>query len=166
VSGDGYAEYTVTTPGADIVFGLGGNNTESSLTDVEWGLLANSATGELEVYESGVSRGGVGGYAAGDRLRVGVEAGEVKYYRNGVLLYTSTVPPTYPLLVDASLYSTGATIVDAVFRGNLADNVRWAATVNVTATGNTLTRPSGTAGTPERSRRRRSCPGTDTRSRR
>jgi hypothetical protein len=37
----------------------------------------------------------------------------VKYRKNGVLVYSSIVPPTYPLNVDTSLYSPGATVAGA-----------------------------------------------------
>ena len=48
-----------------------------------------------------------GTYQAGDRFRVAVEGGVVKYRRNGVLFYTSAGAPAYPLLVDTALYSLG-----------------------------------------------------------
>jgi RHS repeat-associated protein len=50
-------------------------------------------------------------YTAGDVLRVAIESGTVKYYRNSTLLHTSTVTVVnYPLLVDTSLYTPGAWI--------------------------------------------------------
>jgi hypothetical protein len=58
-----------------------------------------------QVYEAGALRGTFGTYTTGDVLRVAVEGGVVKYRKNGTLLYTSTVAPTYPLLVDTSLYT-------------------------------------------------------------
>ena len=47
-------------------------------------------------------------------LRVAVEGGVVKYRKNGTLVYTSTVAPTYPLLVDTALYTSGATLTNVV----------------------------------------------------
>jgi hypothetical protein len=41
----------------------------------------------------------------------------VGYYKNGVLFYTSAVSPTYPLLVDTSLRSTGATLSNVTLVG-------------------------------------------------
>jgi len=49
------------------------------------------ASGQLRIYEAGVSRGTFGSFAVGDRLRVSVEGGVVRYYRNATPLYTSTV---------------------------------------------------------------------------
>jgi hypothetical protein len=47
-------------------------------------------------------------------LRVAVESGQVVYRKNGALLYASAVAPTYPLLIDTSLWSGAATINGAV----------------------------------------------------
>jgi hypothetical protein len=41
---------------------------------------------------------------------VAVESGVVVYSRNGSVFYTSGVAPTYPLLVDTSIHTNGATI--------------------------------------------------------
>jgi len=41
----------------------------------------------------------------------------VKYYRNGVLGYTSGVAPVHPLLVDTALNNTSATITNAMIMG-------------------------------------------------
>jgi hypothetical protein len=58
-------------------------------------------------------------YAPGDRLRVSVESGVVRYRRNGVLVYQSTMAPVYPLVLDSSIYRLGSTIKDAVLSGAL-----------------------------------------------
>ena len=60
-------------------------------------------------------------YASGDKLRVAVEGGVVKYRQNGTVFYTSGVTPVYPLLVDTSLYSNGATISNVVISLNVDD---------------------------------------------
>ena len=71
------------------------------------------------VFEKGTSRGSFGAYASGDKLKVAIESGVVKYYRNGTLLYTSTQAPTLPLRADASIYSTGAALQDVRLGGAL-----------------------------------------------
>ncbi len=55
-----------------------------------------------------------GAYTSGDKLRVAVVGTQVQYSRNGSVFYTSAQTITYPLLVDASLYNTGATLSGAV----------------------------------------------------
>ena len=47
----------------------------------------------------------------------------VKYSKNGTVFYTSTVAPSYPLLVDTSLYSNGSTFANVIISGNLSDGV-------------------------------------------
>jgi hypothetical protein len=72
------------------------------------------------VYESGVLRGSFGSYATGDVIRISVTAGVVRYSKNGAVFYTSTTVPSYPLLVDTSLFHNGATIQNVVISGSLA----------------------------------------------
>jgi YD repeat-containing protein len=66
------------------------------------------------INEGATGRGNFGSYAPGDRFRVAVEGGVVKYKRNGAVFYTSTIAPTYPLLVDTSFYTNGATLTNVV----------------------------------------------------
>ena len=65
--------------------------------------------------------GQFGTFSVGDKLQVRVEAGQVSYRHNGVVVYTSTVTPTYPLRADSSLHSTGATIDEGKIAGTLTD---------------------------------------------
>ena len=78
-------------------------------------------------------RGLFGTYRAGDRFRVAVEGGIVRYRRNGVLFYTSAVTPAYPLLVDTALYSPAPRSRDVVLSGDLGEAVTWTAAVSVSA---------------------------------
>ena len=57
-------------------------------------LAAYLAGPDLMVYEQGINRGTFGTLAVGDIVRVSIESGVVKYYRNGALVYTSTRTPT------------------------------------------------------------------------
>jgi len=50
-------------------------------------------------------------------LKMAVESGVVKYYRNSTLLYTSTVAPPYPLQVDTSLNTVNAGVYNVVISG-------------------------------------------------
>jgi hypothetical protein len=65
------------------------------------------------VFESGSIKGNYVTYQAGDHFRIAVESGVVKYLKNGTVFYTSDVRPSYPLIVDTSLYTNGSTIMDA-----------------------------------------------------
>jgi len=87
--------------------------------------------GVIYVFESGNNRGTFGTYATGDKLRVAVEGGVVKYKKNGTVFYTSTVAPTYPLLVDTSLYTNGGTLTNVVISsagGSTTGNINWLVT--------------------------------------
>jgi glucose/arabinose dehydrogenase len=116
-SGDGYVEFTVTEAGTQRAAGLNRGNTSVMVADIDFAVSLNGA-GYAEVRENGTYRWDTP-YAAGDVFRVAVVAGQVRYSRNGVVFYTSATPPAYPLLVDTSLGSTGATITNAVIAGIL-----------------------------------------------
>ena len=141
-SGDGYVETTVSETSTYRMIGLSHGDTNQDYSDIDFALYP-AAGGALYVYEDGVYRGYFGNYATGDTLRVAVEGGVVKYRKNGTLLYTSTVAPTYPLLVDTSLYNYGSTLNNVVISGGGggggSQNASWTNTVGVTVTGNSLT---------------------------
>src|SRR2546426_5635438 len=90
-------------------------------------------TGTLTVWELGTSRGTFGSYSAGDRLRVEIQDGTVRYRKNGAILYTSSVVPTYPLHTEATLYTTDATLVDVAM-----GDIVWRSESGVRIFGNSL----------------------------
>ena len=71
------------------------------VTDIEFAiqLTASDGTNGIWIFESGTLRGNFGTYSTGDKFRVAVEGGVVRYYKisgaNQTLLYTSTV--THPI---------------------------------------------------------------------
>jgi hypothetical protein len=115
-SGDGHVEFTAGETTSYRMLGLSNGNTDQNYTDVDFAIYA-ATSGVLYVYEKGLSKGALGSYATGDVLRVAVEGGVVRYRRNGTLLHTSTATPTYPLLVDTALFTTGATLNNVVLGG-------------------------------------------------
>jgi thermitase len=120
-SGDGYVEFTTSESNTYRMCGLSNGDSNQSYVDIDFAIYP-AADGYVYIYQSGNYVGQFGTYGAGDRFRVLVESGVVKYYKNGILFYTSGVTPTYPLLVDTSLYSTGATIINAVIYSSSASN--------------------------------------------
>lgn len=112
-SGDGYVEATIAETNTYRMIGLGNTDSNQSYTDIDFAWYP-IADGTLQIYESGTYAGSFGPYAIGDRLRVAVEGGVVKYRKNGQLIYTSTHPPTYPLAVDTSFYHPGSTFNNVV----------------------------------------------------
>jgi hypothetical protein len=84
--------------------------------DIQYAIYLN---GTVSVYESGVSRGQFGPVVDTDTFRVAVENGIVGYRKNGSVFYTSTVPPTYPLLVDTHFWDGGNAVLNVVLSGQL-----------------------------------------------
>ncbi len=116
-SGNGYTEFTASQNNTNRMLGLTLTDSGQSYESIRFGIYPQS-DGSLTVYESGTPKFTTA-YAVNDVLRVGVVDGQVKYYKNGVAFYTSTVAPTYPLFVDAALYHNNATITNAVVSGSL-----------------------------------------------
>ncbi|MGH9971927.1 MAG: RHS repeat-associated core domain-containing protein [Pyrinomonadaceae bacterium] len=125
-SGDGSVEFTLGEIQTWRMCGLGNGDTTTYYTDIEYAIFIDGGAG-LHIYESGNYRGAFGAYAAGDRLKVAVENGVVKYYRNSTLLYSSTVAPQYPLLVDTSLNTVNAGVYNVVLNSSAPAgwNLNW-----------------------------------------
>lgn len=146
--GDGYVEFTATEANTDRMCGLSNADSNQRFGDIDFAIyLTNGAT--VFIYENGTFKTSAGNYAAGDRFRVSVENGVVKYYKNGGLLYTSQTAPAYPLLVDTSLHTPAATVSGAVISGRLVnvyqpENVSWTNLSGATASGNSLRKSATT----------------------
>ena len=112
-AGDGYIEFTVGEATTFLLAGLSHGNDGTGYADIDFAFRFNGA-GWADVLENGVYAGGDTAYAAGDVFRVAVVGGRVQYSRNGLLLRESANVPQYPLLLDTSLGSIGATVRDAV----------------------------------------------------
>jgi hypothetical protein len=114
MAGDGYAEFTASEVNPLRVLGLSTGNPGTSIEEIRFALRLQA--GRVEVRESGVYRTDTT-FATGDILRVAVTGGRVTYLKNGTVLYTSSLAPTYPLLVDTAFLDLGATIANAVIAG-------------------------------------------------
>jgi hypothetical protein len=114
-SGDGYVEFTASETTTYRAAGWGNGNTDTGLTDIDFAIQLAPA-GWASVREQGVWKTDIQ-YTAGTVFRVAVVGGRVQYSKNGVVFYTSVALPTYPLLVDTSLWSLKATITNAVVSG-------------------------------------------------
>jgi PKD repeat protein len=108
-AGNGFVETTIAETNTYRLIGLSQGNTDQGYQDVDFAIYP-AANGQLYIFEKGVNRGPMGSYAPGDRLRVSVDGAVVRYIQNGRVLGTSVQAPAYPLLVDTSLYSVGATL--------------------------------------------------------
>jgi hypothetical protein len=72
-----------------------------------------TAGGVAEVRESN-GYAGETPYQSGDVFRIAVEGEQVKYYKNGALIFTSLNAPSYPLVVKASFIHLQSRISNAV----------------------------------------------------
>ncbi|MFN8206637.1 MAG: hypothetical protein U0T82_04425 [Bacteroidales bacterium] len=113
VANNGYLQFTATETTTYRAVGLSNTNTNTNYTSIQYAIyLVNNGT--FNVYESGANRGAFGSYVSGDVFRIAVEAGVVKYYKNGILLYISGISPTLPLLVDVSIRDVNGTVTNAI----------------------------------------------------
>src|SRR5918993_2556700 len=108
LSGDGAVDF-VPASGHRLIAGLGTDlsaSTDSSAIDFAFSFWPGDT---WEIRERGVYRTD-GAFVPGDSFRIAVEAGRVIYRRNGTVVYTSTVPTSYPLAFDVTLFSLNAAI--------------------------------------------------------
>jgi len=120
-SGDGYVQATVDSTSTYRMFGLSNGDSSVLFGDIDF--AAYLAGGTLGVFEHGLNKGTFGNIAVGDVIKVSIESGVVKYYRNGVVVYTSSAPAKYPLLVDTSINSSGGQIYNVSVCGASLINV-------------------------------------------
>jgi alpha-tubulin suppressor-like RCC1 family protein len=137
---DGWMEFTALETNTRRVSGLMTTGAASDYTDIDYAIELGD-TGVITIWELGESQGTFGSYVPGDRFRIEIQDGLVRYRKNGVSLYQSDVEPTYPLHAEAALYTSGATLSDVAIGKSV-----WKSEGNVTITGNNLQKTSGTSG--------------------
>ena len=129
LSGDGYVEFTAsaTVGGPDYRFvGL------SHVATVYWQSFDYSwrldPDGTANVCFGGYASGVMTNYVAGDKFRVSVEGGVLKFQKNGVTIYTGGAP-SYPLYADVTMWQIGATVNNVrISSGSSTAQVRWLVT--------------------------------------
>jgi hypothetical protein len=117
-AGDGSADFVVTYNPGFAMFGLSSSNTSGDYRDIDYAFYTYPPTGQINVFEKGEFRGQFGAYTPNDWLRIAIEGGVVNYYRNGTIVYTSAVAPTYPLRVSTAIYSTRSKVEVLAFDGD------------------------------------------------
>ncbi|MBI2151009.1 MAG: hypothetical protein HYU27_10470, partial [Acidobacteria bacterium] len=115
-SGGGYIEFMVSETGTLRYVGLSNGSFSTGATEIDFAIAIG--WGWAEVRENGAFRANTTA-VAGDLFRILAEAGMVKYYKNGALVYLSAVAPAYPLVLDTSLFNVGAAVNNAVIAGTL-----------------------------------------------
>lgn len=139
-SGDGYVEFTTAENGTSKQIGLSNGDPGATAAEIDFSLRLGIGGNLVTVFESGVNMGIVDTYVPGDVFRVGIESGIVTYRKNGVLIYESAGVPTYPLIVDTSLNTQGATLTQVFVAAPPKYPVRWTNAVGVRVEGNRITK--------------------------
>jgi hypothetical protein len=111
-----YVEFVAGAPAASTGREMGLTDDFDGLyTSIDFGIHI-APTGGWNVIEDGTTMlAGPVEVVAGDVFRVEAANGVVKYYRNSVLRYTSTVAPTYPLFAAAALLGNDARFEGVIF---------------------------------------------------
>jgi hypothetical protein len=105
-----FITYQVTAGKATMV-GLSVTNTNANYTSIDYALYS-SYDNQLYVWEYGNSKtSGLGTYTAKDILKISIENGKVKYYKNDVpLVYESIILSPGNMVVDFAIYDHNAEI--------------------------------------------------------
>lgn len=113
-TGDGYTQFTASEVTSFRYIGLS-HDTTHQWNQIDYGIYL-AADNQLYIAENGTyklswSPGDINTwYTTGDTLKIVVTSNQVTYWKNGVNIYTSLIAPTYPLFVDTSFNTNGATV--------------------------------------------------------
>lgn len=111
-SGDAYLEFTAGDSNKILFCGLTHAAIGTGYVEIDFAIKLTEI-GVAEVRENNVYTGEIP-YRTGDMFRVAVQAGVVRYYKNGGLFQSSLKSPAYPLFGDASFLTLGGRIDNAV----------------------------------------------------
>lgn len=118
IGASGYVEFAATETNRARMCGLAmGADASSSYTDIDFAVYLQ-ADGLLSVWRLGVQDQTLAPipYNAGDKIRVDVAPGTVRYFKNGTQFHMHAAQIAEPIRVDASLLTLlpqGATLTDA-----------------------------------------------------
>jgi hypothetical protein len=118
IDGAGYVEFTIPASNAEqAMFGLSVGDTTRAYSEIKYAFYTYA--GKILLFENGSYVGGYVPYAAGDKLRITVESGVVKYWQDGNQLLRSPQAASGQLRVDTSLLDPGVTIKGATLGGTI-----------------------------------------------
>jgi hypothetical protein len=113
LSADGFVEFTIGEMGTFWIAGLNHSDDTTFINDIDFAFRFNGS-GNADVLESGAYQtGGDTTYLAGDVFRIAIVNGRVHYSKNGQFIRESATSPSFPLVLDATLGSMGASIRNA-----------------------------------------------------
>jgi hypothetical protein len=111
-----YAAASTSTSTLALAIGLNTDpTTDSSINSIDFCIYLGG--GNFSIYENGSGITSPGTYVNGDILSVVNDGQTVRYCKNGVVLYTSTITPstTAPYFLDAAIYTSGGVFNDVTF---------------------------------------------------
>jgi hypothetical protein len=111
-SGDGYVEFTIGEPYTFWIAGLGLSDGNAHFNDIDFAFRFNG-NDTADVVENGQYQGGDTDYAPGDRFRIAVVAGRVRYMKNDSVVFESRRRPRYPLVLETAFGTIGASMRNA-----------------------------------------------------
>lgn len=116
LSGDGYVECTIDTAAAVMFCGFSSAFIDGKYADYDHALeIYNNVF--YSWHGNGHPEKNLGGLNVGDKLRLEIENGVVKYYQNDVLKDTSTYPPVYPIQVGITILNPGKSLNNIMLKG-------------------------------------------------
>lgn len=109
LDGDVFARFTVPAGVIGVRMGFKGARAQPTLPSlITHGFyFQRGIHDQFQVTENGAAKTTFGDRAESDVFEIRRVKGAVTYWRNGVLLYSSAVPSTGPVLVNACLYQSG-----------------------------------------------------------
>jgi len=112
LEGDGGFYFRASETNTARMIGLSYFNVDNNYSTIDYAILLRS-DGTISVYEKGICRGIVSPYKTGDYISVERTGTKIEYKVNGSVVYTSAVPSSGAMLVDAAFWNITATITDA-----------------------------------------------------
>jgi acyl dehydratase len=125
-----------------------GNSDHFSGGGIAFAIYCTSASGKLQLYESGDYKGDFGTYMPTDVLEVQVTGTVVTYLKNDAVLYTSTTAPTFPLHVDTAINGAESKFSDVtvyVTPPCTSMAVTWTDVIGVDASAGAVEKATGTS---------------------
>lgn len=106
---DGGVRFKIPQLDQNISVGLNQVSYTTDHTEIDYAFYTNTS-GKLFVYENGLKVIKVGDYQTSDLLSIERVGSDILYKQNGIVVHTTTNASTRPLIVDASIRVSGASI--------------------------------------------------------
>ena len=116
-SGGGYVEWTVGEPYTFWMAGLSQSDGNAHFSSIDFAFRFNG-NDTADVVENGQYQGGDTDYAAGDRFRVLIIDGRVRYMKNNRVVFESRQTPRLPLVFEVAFGTMGASLRNARIETN------------------------------------------------